>query len=323
MGSERGRKRGGMGDCIPRSAALKNQPIMRTFMALAAAALTLLAACGNQRSEAKAAAAAGAMAAAGKPDDTTPPQGVDVSKLDEGEKKIFFRVANKVASACGKAHSLIYSAKNDPGCKRSIFALRYAAKLARDGFLESEITEALEKRYLQKAVKIDVSDAPMKGDPKAPITLVEFADFECPHCRHLQPVLDRLLEEYKGQIKVYYKHFPLRSHQNAEPAAIASVAAQRQGKFWALTTKFWKNQDALAQADLEKYAQETGLDMKKWKEDLGAAATKQRVDKDRAEGDRLNISGTPTVYVNGREVTDAKEYETLKAWIDEELEANK
>src|SRR5262249_7453416 len=137
MGSERGRKRGGMGDCIPRSAALKNQPIMRTFMALAAAALTLLAACGNQRSEAQA-------AAAGKPDDTTPPQGVDVSKLDEGEKKIFFRVANKVASACGKAHSLIYSAKNDPGCKRSIFALRYAAKLARDGYLESEITEALE-----------------------------------------------------------------------------------------------------------------------------------------------------------------------------------
>jgi protein-disulfide isomerase len=149
---------------------------------------------------------------------------------------------------------------------------------------------------------------------------VEFADFECPHCRLLQPVLDRLLEEYKGQIKVYFKNFPLKNHTFAEPAAVAAVAAQKQGKFWPLTAKIWQNQLALGPADLEKYAHQAGLDVKKWKEALGDPSTKEQVDKDRAEGEKLNISGTPTVYVDGREVTEAKEYEGLKAWIDEELE---
>jgi protein-disulfide isomerase len=121
---------------------------------------------------------------------------------------------------------------------------------------------------------------------------------------------------------MYYKHFPLKSHSNAEPAAIAAAAAQKQGKFWALTAKFWKNQDALAATDLEKYAHEAGLDMKRWKEDLAQAQTRDRVAKDRAEGDRLNISGTPTVYVDGREVRDP-DYDALKAQIDEDLEANR
>src|SRR5438477_10476275 len=128
--------------------------------------LGALSACGNQRSEARAAEPALAATAA-KPDDTTPPGGVDLSKLDEGEKKIFFRVGNKVGSACGKAHSLLFSAKSDPACKRSVLALRYAAKLAHEGYLESEITEAIEKRYTGKPVQIDIADAPVKGDPKA------------------------------------------------------------------------------------------------------------------------------------------------------------
>src|SRR5262249_39569078 len=103
-----------------------------------AALLAVGAACGNQRSEARAAAGGGPVAK-GAPTDETPPPGVDLSKLDEGERRIFFRVANRVASACGKAHSLLHSAKHDPGCHRSIFALRYVAKLADDGYLESEI----------------------------------------------------------------------------------------------------------------------------------------------------------------------------------------
>src|SRR5262249_30535219 len=241
------------------------------------------------------------------------------------ETRTFCAVANKVGSACGKAHSLIYSAKNDPACKRSVLALRYAAKLAHDGYLESEISEAIQKRYTGKPVNIDVADAPIKGDPKAPVTIVEFADFQCPHCRSLQPVLDRLLEEYKGQVKVYFKHFPLRApgHENAEQAAFASAAAQKQGKFWALTAKFWKNQDALAAADVEKYAQEAGLDVKKWKEDMNATAIHEKVAKDRTEGEKLNINGTPAVFIDGREVRDAKDFETLKAFVDEELEARK
>jgi protein-disulfide isomerase len=254
-------------------------------------------------------------------EDVSAPPGVDLSKLDEGEKKIFFRVGGKVGSACGKAHSLLQSVKSDPSCRRSLLALRQAAKLSHEGYLESEITEALEKRYLSHPSQIDVSDAPLRGDPKAPVTIIEFADFECPHCRHLQPVLERLLDDFKGQVKVYFKHFPLRSHSNAESAALAAVAAQRQGKFWAVTAKLWQNQEALSDPDLEKYAKQAGLDVKKWRGDLVSAEVKERLAKDRAEGDKLNISGTPAVYVNGREVGGAKDYEALKAWVQDELEA--
>src|SRR5262245_19689253 len=89
-----------------------------------------LAACGNQRSEARPAGNEPTGTAAAGNEDTTPPPGVDLSKLSEGEKKIFFRVGNKLGSACGRPHSLIHSAKNDPSCKRSVLALRYAAQLA-------------------------------------------------------------------------------------------------------------------------------------------------------------------------------------------------
>jgi protein-disulfide isomerase len=264
-----------------------------------------------------------AAANAAAPGNEAPP-GVDLGKLDEGEKKIFFRAAGKVGSACGKPHSLLQSAKTDPSCKRSIFALRYAAKLANDGYLESEITELLEKRYAKQPAQIDVADVPMKGDPKSPVTIVEFVDFECPHCKHLQPVLDRLVDEYKGQVRVYFKNFPLKNHTYAEGAAFASVAAQRQGKFWAMTAKMWQHQDALAPPDLERYAKEAGLDLKKFKEDMAAAATRERVAKDRADGERLNLSGTPAVFINGRECTEpTKEYEVLKSWVEEEIATRK
>jgi protein-disulfide isomerase len=285
--------------------------------------LATCAAC-NKKSEAKPAApqAPANPAASAENIDSTPPPGVDLTKLDESERKIFFRAANKASSACGKAQSLMASAKKDPSCKRSVFALRLAAKLADDGYLESEIVDLLDKRYSKKPEKLDVSDAPMKGDASAPVVVVEFADFECPHCKHLQPALDRLLEDYKGKVRVYFKHFPLRSHPNAEAAAVAAAAAQKQGKFWAMTAQIWQNQEALTPPDLDKYAQKAGLDVKKWKTQLADATTSQHVAKDRADGDKLNIQGTPAVYVNGREA-DVKDYDGLKALIEEELEAAK
>src|SRR5688572_22241364 len=87
----------------------------------------------------------GVAAANAAPTANEVPPGVDLAKLDEGEKRIFFRAVGKAPSACGKAHSLLQSAKSDPACKRSIFALRFAAKLADDGYLESEMVELLEK----------------------------------------------------------------------------------------------------------------------------------------------------------------------------------
>ena len=254
-------------------------------------------------------------------DDSTPPPGVDISKLDDFGKKVFFRIGNSEPSVCGQAQSLLASAKaKKDGCARSVNALRYVARLVDQGYTDSEISESLGKRYRPVTPKkLDVSDAPMKGNAKARITLVEFADYECPHCKHFQPVLHQILDEFPNDVKLYFKHYPLPQHTNARLAAEAATAAQKQGKFWPYEEKLWANQDNLTPAELEKYAKETGLDVTKFRQDLESPAVKARVQKDRTEGSAAGISSTPTLFINGREYSDTHDTESLRAWIKEEL----
>ncbi|HEY2899522.1 MAG TPA: hypothetical protein VGL59_03020, partial [Polyangia bacterium] len=131
----------------------------------------MLAACSKQAPEtieAPASAAEPPPAA----QDTTPPPGLDISKFDELQKKVFFRIVNSEPAICGQAQSLIQSAKKDASCRRSLNAVRYVAKLVDQGYTDSEISEALAKRYRNATPKfIDVSEAPMKGNPNAKVTL--------------------------------------------------------------------------------------------------------------------------------------------------------
>ncbi len=258
--------------------------------------------------------------AEGETADSTPPPGVDVSKLDELAKKIFFRVVNGEASVCGKGESLLSSAKKDQSCRRSLNAVKYVARLADQGYTQTEIAESLEKRYRSTDTKfIDVAEAPMEGNPSAKVTLVEFADYECPHCKRFQPVLRQILDEFRKEVRIYFKHYPLPQHTNARLAAEAAVAAQKQGKFWPFQDKLWENQESLSPADMEKFAKEAGLDVTKFRNDLDDVKTKARVQKDRADGTTLGLSSTPTLFINGREYTDAKDTESLREWIKEEL----
>ncbi len=169
------------------------------------------------------------------------------------------RVASSESSVCGDAQSLINSVKT---CRRSIAALRYVAKLIEGGYTDSEIGEKLGNRYRPiTAKKIDLADAPMKGTPSAKITLVEFADYECPHCKRFQPVLHQILDEFRSDVKLYFKHYPLPQHTNARLAAEAAVAAQKQGKFWQFQDKLWEKSEDLTPAEIEKAAKEIGLDV--------------------------------------------------------------
>lgn len=268
---------------------------------------------------AKPTAAAAAPAAAGA-EDMTPPPGVDLSKLDEFERKVFFRVGNKEASACGKAQSLVQSARGDASCRKSIYALRYVARLVDAGFTDSEIGEQLTKRYRSGGPKkIDLAAAPFKGNASAPVTIVEFVDYECSHCKRAQPVLKKIAEEYPNDVRIAFKHYPLGSHTNAHLAAQAAVAAQRQGKFWAYSDKIWDNAEFLTPALLEKIAKDVGLDVAKWRKDLEAPDVKSRVDGDRAEGGTLGIQSTPTIYINGKLYTDARDVDSMRDWVNEEL----
>jgi protein-disulfide isomerase len=260
-------------------------------------------------------------AAAAGAQDTMLPPGIDASKLDEFQKKVFFRIINSEPSICGQAQSLIASAKatKDP-CRRSFNAIRYVGKLVEQGYTDSEVSDSIGKRYRVTAPKsIDVAEAPMKGNPAAKVTLVEFADYECPHCKRLQPVLRQIVEEFHNDVKVYFKHYPLPQHANARLAAEAAVAANKQGKFWPFQDKIWDKQDELTPAEIEKIAKASGLDMAKFRQDVESPAVKERVQKDRSDGQALGLQATPTVYIDGREYTDPKDTESLREWIKEEL----
>lgn len=288
------------------------------------ALLVGLGACAKSSPEVHSAQAAPAAAQAPGPgaagEDTTPPAGVDLSKLDQFERKVFFRVGNKEASACGKAQSLMQSVKNDRACRKSLYALRYVVRLVDAGFTDSEIGEQLQKRYRGGAPKtLDLNNAPIKGNASAPVTLVEFVDYECGHCKRAQSMLKTILEEYARDVRVAFKHYPLGQHTNARLAAQGAVAAQKQGKFWAYSDKVWDNAEFLTPATLEKIAKDVGLDAAKWRQDLESADVKARVDADRSEGAALGIQSTPTIYVNGKLYSDARDVESLRDWINEEL----
>ncbi|HXT96501.1 MAG TPA: thioredoxin domain-containing protein [Polyangia bacterium] len=284
-------------------------------------ALLTAAACAKSPAEAHPAEASAVKTTGAPSGESTAPPGVDISKLDDFGKKVFFRIGNSEPSVCGQAQSLLASAKaTRNGCARSVSALRYVVRLVDQGFTDSEVSEALAKRYRPVSPKqIDVSDAPMKGNPNARVTLVEFADYECPHCKNFQPVLHQILDEFPNDVKLYFKHYPLPQHTEARLAAEAAVAAQKQGKFWSFQDKLWEHQDELGPAEIEKVAKESGLDVAKFRQDVASSAVKAKVEKDHNQGSAIGLQATPTLYINGREYTDARNAESLSEWIKDAL----
>ncbi|HXU82362.1 MAG TPA: thioredoxin domain-containing protein, partial [Polyangia bacterium] len=166
---------------------------------------------------------------------------------------------------------------------------------------------------------VSVGSAPTKGPKGAPVTIVEYSDFQCPFCSRGVDVIRQLEAGYKDKFRIAYKHQPLQQlHPNAQLAAEASMAAQEQGKFWEYHDKLFANQRALDRANLEKYAQEVGLDVNRFKSALDSGKFKTQVANDSAEGFRVGADATPTFFVNGRMVQGA-DYNQIKAIMDDEL----
>jgi protein-disulfide isomerase len=161
--------------------------------------------------------------------------------------------------------------------------------------------------------------SPTKGPKDAPLTVIVFSDFQCPFCQRVEPTLTQMEKEYDGKIRMVWKNYPLPFHQNAMPAAEAAMAADAQGKFWAMHDKLFANNTALDRANLEKYAQELGLNMSKFKADLDSGKYKSAIEAEAKEGSTLGVSGTPAVFINGRKISGAYPFDTFKKIADEEL----
>jgi len=148
--------------------------------------------------------------------------------------------------------------------------------------------------------KISVDDDPARGPANAPVTLVMFADFQCPACSRTHPVLDKVLAEFPGKVRFVARDFPLETiHENAFRAALAANAANAQGKFFEYGELLYNNQSALDDASLVKYAAQIGLNVPKFKLDFASEKAAAEVRKDIADGESYGVAGTPTVFVNG------------------------
>ncbi len=170
-------------------------------------------------------------------------------------------------------------------------------------------------------VDIQVGDSPAKGPRTAPVTVVAFSDFQCPFCSRAVPTLKQIEDTYKGKVRIAFKHLPLSFHQNAQIAAEASMAAAEQGKFWEFHDKLFENQRQLDRPSLEKYAQDLGLNVAKFKAALDSGKFKKRVEEDAALAAKVGATGTPTFFVNGKSVVGAQPFDTFKPLIDAELAA--
>jgi protein-disulfide isomerase len=169
--------------------------------------------------------------------------------------------------------------------------------------------------------RVDIADAYADGASDARVTVVIFSDFQCPFCVRVQPTLDELQNQYKGDVRIVAKHNPLPFHGNAMIAARAAEAAGKQGKFWEMHDKLYANATALAQRDLEGYAKELKLDVSAFRRDMDAKDVQDRIDAHIAQAKLLGASGTPSFFVNGRVVVGAQPLASFKAIVDEEIVA--
>jgi protein-disulfide isomerase len=169
-------------------------------------------------------------------------------------------------------------------------------------------------------VEVSVDGAPFKGPVNAPVTIVEFSDFECPFCKRADPTLTQLFEKHAGKVKLVYRDFPLESiHPQARRAAEAARCAQDQGKFWDYYDTLFTESPKLALDDLKRYAAQVGIDVNKFDDCLSGGVHKTAVRKDIDEGTRLGVSGTPAFFVNGRPLSGAQPIEAFARIIEEEL----
>ncbi len=167
----------------------------------------------------------------------------------------------------------------------------------------------------------EVNDNDYRSGPDtAPVTLVEYGDFECPDCGRAFPIVEEVRRHMGDRLRFVYRHFPLEQHPHAEHAAEAAEAAGTQGKFWEMYAYLFQHQQALSDHDLLHAAQELGLDTERFKRDMTDGVYLQDVEDDAASGDQSGVKGTPTFFINNEPYFGPHDLQTLQQVLEEEAD---
>jgi protein-disulfide isomerase len=189
---------------------------------------------------------------------------------------------------------------------------------------ENPIQQPQQRQQPSQPEIIDVSidDDSILGDEDAPVTIIEFSDYECPFCaRFYLNTLPQLKREYidTGKVKLVYRDFPLSFHQNAQKAAEAAECAGEQDKYYEMHDKIFENQQAITTTNLKEYAKEIGLNTNEFNECLDSGEMASEVQKDFQDGQSIGVRGTPTFFINGKLLRGAQPFEEFQKIIEKEL----
>lgn len=226
--------------------------------------------------------------------------GVDTSELVARERSQWWRLVSQLYAPCpDQAVSIAQCVREARACAACPAAARLLATQVRAGASVSECERVYGLRFGPTQHAVDLSGSPSKGPEGAPVTIVVWSDFQCPHCKHAMPILDAVFEKHSPDVRLVHKFYPLRAE--TRPPAKAAIAALAQGRYWPMEKALFDNQNAQAETDLDRYAVELKLDRKKFRADMASDQTEKMIERDKAEATKAGLTGTPFILINGRE----------------------
>lgn len=184
--------------------------------------------------------------------------------------------------------------------------------------VKTPVNVMLEPMRISQAMQVPATAA-AKGPATAPVTIVEYSDYQCPFCRRAHPTVERILKEYPDKVRLVFRDYPLNFHPRAVPASVAARCAGEQNKFWEYHTHLMEVNGDLSDADLGKRATELGLDMPAFDACYASKKYEAAIQSDFQAGAAVGVTGTPAFFINGRMLVGARPYEDFKDIVDDEL----
>jgi thiol-disulfide isomerase/thioredoxin len=251
---------------------------------------------------------------------------VDVSDLSTRERATYERMVDEALAPCPEqAVTLDVCLNEKRACSACPLAAQFLLDRVKSGLDKTSIRQSYLKRFINEPRQIELGDSPSLGPTNALVTIVVWSDFECPHCQHVVPIVERLQEAHANEVRLVHKFYPLPRHTNAKIAARAAWAAQQQGKYWEMERVLFENQKKLGEQTILDFAATLNLDMVRVKTDMESEGATIAIKRDMAEAEKHGLDGTPFVLINGREF-DFRLFQPepdLDTWVTMEIEMAK
>ena len=246
------------------------------------------------------------------------------SALSSTDKRRAAKLMNKITVYYGCSDTVANCLAIDKKCQTARRIAGLIVRMVKKGRSDARIKKEVKNRGVSahpfKKFKFNLKMRPRLGAKKAKVTIVEFAEFQCPFCKVISPVLKKLVRQFASKgVALVYKHYPVSIHKHAISSGRAAYAAHKQGKFWQFHDLLFKKAPSLSKSQVEGYARSIGLDLARFRAVRDSRRSRLIVAADKKAGLRAGVKGTPTFFFNGKMYKGRKDYTELKDRIEEEL----